>query len=162
MRNDNAMDTVENSFPAGGEGRGPRTLEDLRFVPGDYLAISAILPKNVTLPTGPGAANSSTTPTGGAPGWKSATPTNGGPPGGLGRGGGHWRGSSDVPSRGRGGGRGAPVGRGDRDRDSDRRVPPPRRPRESPPRRDIGGYGGRNRSRSRSISPPRRRGSRYD
>jgi histone deacetylase complex subunit SAP18 len=150
-----------------------RTLDELRFVPGDYMCVMVQLPKNVSVgPNGPtnelaikGSGNPSTLPpaasgTSFSNGWKKDGPrgdtawgnsqgAGAGP--GLGRGGGHWRGSSDAPppaSRGRG-------GRGNA------RVPPPRR--ESPPRRS--GWGGRDRrspSRSRSRSPPRRRGSRYD
>ncbi|TFY81049.1 hypothetical protein EWM64_g2960 [Hericium alpestre] len=78
-----------------------RTLDELRFVPGDYLCMAVMLPKNVTLAPavsgeltikGSGSA-------GAANGWKqSPTPLGrGGPPLPLGRGGGHWRGGSDVP-----------------------------------------------------------------
>ncbi|OJT15506.1 Histone deacetylase complex subunit SAP18 [Trametes pubescens] len=156
-----------------------RTLDELRFVPGDYLCVAVHLPKGVTVPTGPGgelaikgsAINAG--PAAGAPnGWKgagggvrgdggwggnlSAAP---GPGLGLGRGGGggHWRGNSGpeaaVPRGARGGRGGGDFG-GGRDRD-DRRVPPARR--DEPPRRE--GWGRRGVSRSRS--PPRRRG-RYD
>ncbi|KAH9986133.1 Sin3 associated polypeptide p18-domain-containing protein [Russula vinacea] len=116
-----------------------RTLDELRFVPGDYLCVAVMLPKNVqanfsidpsTLKS-PGGASSPSVPTNG---WKSAGGVGrGGPnapsgPGGsapgAGRGGGHWRGGSDAPpqparARGeRGGDFGA--GRGDRDRDRER------------------------------------------
>ncbi|TFK94918.1 hypothetical protein K466DRAFT_475324 [Polyporus arcularius HHB13444] len=155
-----------------------RTLDELRFVPGDYLCVMVQLPKGVTVPTGPGGELSIKGSAGPPPanGWKSTgggrgdagwggnVAANPGPGAGLGLGrggggGGHWRGSSGpdgpAPRGGRGGGRGE-FGR-DRDRDrDDRRVPPPRR--DSPPRRD-GGWGRRGPSRSRS--PPRRRG-RYD
>lgn len=147
--------------------REDRTLDELRFVPGDYLCVSVILPKHAAHVGGAvdvpikGAASSN--------GWKSARPPSPGPPGGLGRGGGHWRGASEPGSgRGRGGGRmDRPRRDVDRDLDDrDRRVPPPRRGRDSPPPRGPGGYGrdiGRDRrSRSRSYSPPRRRNSRYD
>ncbi|KAJ7225985.1 histone deacetylase complex protein [Mycena pura] len=159
--------------------REERTLEDLRFVPGDFLLVAVLLPKSVTLPTeinikgaapaangwrsGPGA-------TRGDGGWGGAGMLGAGVPG-AGRGGGHWRGESNAaPRGGRGGGRGGGGGGGDpgrdreRDRDVDRRVPPPRR-RESPPHRG-GGWGDRgrgrrgdrdSRSRSRSRSPPLRR-----
>ena len=176
-----------------GENREPserekeeRTLEELRFVPGDYLLIAVLLPKNLTVPTEisikgsaitPGAATSN--------GWRgaggSASRGDGGwggslAPGsgaGSGRGGGHWRGDSTPAGGHRGrGGRGEFGGRDggrdrDRDRDGDRidrRVPPPRR--ESPPARGRGGWGdrrggrdrfSRSRSRSRSRTPPRRR-----
>ncbi|EIN11038.1 hypothetical protein PUNSTDRAFT_85555 [Punctularia strigosozonata HHB-11173 SS5] len=156
-------------------------LDELRFVPGDYLCLSVILPKNLTVPTptgelaikgaAPAGANGkdwkASAPGGrGDGGWGGSLGTAGGPPGGLGRGGGHWRGGSDAPAP-RGGGRGGRAG-GDRERLRDERVPPPRR-RESPPppRRggggwgDRGGRGGRDRPRSRSPrsrSPlPRRR-----
>ncbi|KAF9266150.1 hypothetical protein L218DRAFT_971544 [Marasmius fiardii PR-910] len=156
----------ENREPTDRE-REERTLEELRFVPGDYMLVAVILPKNVTLPSEVGAKG------GAANGWKSGGgggagggpgPSVGGGGGGPGfgrGGGGHWRGdSSGAPVRG---GR----GRGDKDRDldrSDRRVPPPRR--GTPPPRGDGGWGGRggraggsrrsprSRSRSRSRSPP--------
>ncbi|KAI0731840.1 histone deacetylase complex protein [Fomitopsis betulina] len=150
-----------------------RTLDELRFVPGDYLCVAVLLPKNATV-AGPGGELSikgSAAPANNAPaaanGWKSAGRGDGGwgggasatagPPGGLGRGGGHWRGGSDAPTGSRGRGRG---GFGGRDRDDDRRVPPPRRDSPPPPRRDT--YDRRDRRPpSRSRSPPRRRG-RYD
>ncbi|KAH8118818.1 histone deacetylase complex protein [Phellopilus nigrolimitatus] len=172
-----------------GDGRPPeRTLDELRFVPGDYVCVSVVLPRHAA---GPGPAPPDVAIRGaaaapGANGWKSARALSPpGPPGGHGRGGGHWRGGSDPAGRGRGGRAERPgrrdvdreLGERDRDRDRDRRVPPPpRRGRESPPHRG-GGYGGRDRdrdrdrdggrerrerSRSRSWSPPRRRGSRYD
>ncbi|KAI0284868.1 Sin3 associated polypeptide p18-domain-containing protein [Russula brevipes] len=114
-----------------------RTLDELRFVPGDYLCVSVMLPKNVqanfsadpSAPKGqgqgPGGSPLSPTP---ANGWKSAgglgrgagAPSGpGAPPLAAGRGGGHWRGGSDAPpqpARGRDFG----AGRGDRDRDRDR------------------------------------------
>jgi histone deacetylase complex subunit SAP18 len=114
-----------------------RTLDELRFVPGDYLCVSVMLPKNVqanfsadpSAPKGqgqgPGGSPLSATP---ANGWKSAgglgrgagAPSGpGAPPLSAGRGGGHWRGGSDAPpqpARGRDFG----AGRGDRDRDRDR------------------------------------------
>ncbi|KZV75890.1 hypothetical protein PENSPDRAFT_599215 [Peniophora sp. CONT] len=161
-----------------------RTLDELRFAPGDYLCVSVTLPKGAAPPpdlgikgaAGPGAAN----------GWKSSGPLppprapGSGPP--TGRGGGHWRGGSDAPplSAGRGRGRGRPddfgPGHGrdrdgprDRDRDRyddrDRRPPLPRRD-SPPPRRDSPPprWGGererlppRRRSYSRSRSPPPRR-----
>ncbi|KAJ7480179.1 histone deacetylase complex protein [Mycena galericulata] len=163
--------------------RDERSLEDLRFVPGDFLLVAVLLPKSVTLPTeisikgaapatngwraGPGLGSAK-----GDGGWggAGALAPSGTPPG-AGRGGGHWRGDSSATPRGaRGGGRGGgDLGRDrerDRDRDldrSDRRVPPPRRNRDSPPRRGTG-WGDRGRGRrgdrerdSRSRSPPRRR-----
>ncbi|KAF5321066.1 hypothetical protein D9619_000130 [Psilocybe cf. subviscida] len=166
---------VDEKAPESASTREERTLDELRFMPGDYLCVSVLLPKNVTLPT-----ELSIKGSGAAPGaWKS--PISAVPPGrgdggwgrgaapsgpGLGRGGGgggHWRGGSDAPpTRGGRGGR-ADIGRDrDRDRDLDRdsRVPPPRR-HDSPPPPRGGGWGdrgGRNRrSPSRSRSPPRRR-----
>ncbi|KAG6834091.1 hypothetical protein H0H93_011999 [Arthromyces matolae] len=154
-----------------------RTLDELRFVPGDFLLVAVLLPKSVNQPSelnikGSGGATN---------GWKSAGAGAGGGQGrgdggwggslaagpGSGRGGGHWRGESNVaPGRGRGG-RGGDSGR---DRDGERRVPPPRRSSSPPARgRGYGGRGGRgggrggrrsSRSPSRSRSPPRRR--RYD
>ncbi|KAJ7048095.1 Sin3 associated polypeptide p18-domain-containing protein [Mycena amicta] len=127
--------------------REERTLEDLRFVPGDFLLIAVILPKSVTLPSEisiKGAAPSS------GNGWRSVKGDSGwggagslpSGPGGFGRGGGgHWRGESNGPSTR--GGRGGT----DRDHNIDRRVPPPR---GAP-------WGKRGDSRSRSRSPPRRR-----
>ncbi|KAI0650907.1 Sin3 associated polypeptide p18-domain-containing protein [Trametes meyenii] len=157
-----------------------RTLDELRFVPGDYLCVAVHLPKGVTVPAGPGGElaikGSAVGPGASAPpsnGWKAAGGRGDGgwggslaaaPGPGAGRGGGgHWRGNSgpEPPvSRGARGGRGGEFGGRDRDRDrggdrDDRRVPPPRR--DSPPRRE--GWGRRPPSRSRS--PPRRRG-RYD
>lgn len=185
---------LEDEEPQGSSD-GQKTLEDLKFVPGDLLSVAVLLPKNVSVTVGPAgdvavkSAPGSTNPTtsGPANGWK----TGGGPGkdrdrdagwgGPAARGtGGHWRGESNGPSpafsgRGRGGG----LGRGrerDRDRDDDyRRVPPPRRDRDSPPPRRSGRGGGggdrgdrgdrgggRRRSRdSRSRSPPRRN-PRYD
>lgn len=161
-----------------------RTLDELRFVPGDYLSVSVILPKS-TAGAGDVAVKGAATN-----GWRnghgagksgSSWPENTAP---AGRGGGHWRGGSDAPAGGRGrGGRGDPPRRDtdrtirdrDRDIDRDRRIPPPRRlrdspppyrgGRDSPPRRGgrVGGRGRDRRSRSRSYSPspPRRRGGRY-
>ena len=167
-----------------------RTLEELRFVPGDYLSISVILPKNVSLGTGPttglsikGSAAGGGDTNGkwgrGGPGSGAGRGDSGwgggiaqGPPGGLGRGGAHWRARPGiaVPS---GRGVGDFAGRDDirhlrRDRDRDRenlplrprRDSPPHRARPPIPERDQDKLGSR-RSRSRSRSP-RRRGSRYD
>lgn len=153
-----------------------RTLDELRFVPGDYLCVSIILPKAAAAAV---AAASQGDTSAKAPipnGWRSAPPARQGDGGWgatapVGRGGGHWRGDSNPPPPSGPRGRGAGAGRGgdfagrdrdfDRNRDSDRR-PPPRR--DSPPHR--GGRGGRGGKRSpsdsRSRSPPRRRGSRYD
>ena len=147
--------------------RDDRTLDELRFVPGDYLCVSVILPKHAT--HAGGAADVTIKGAAVSNGWKSARPPSPGPPGGLGRGGGHWRGGSDsVVGRGRGGRMERPRRDIERDLDDrDRRIPPPRRVRDlSPPR--GGGFGrdfGRDRrskSRSRSYSPPRRRNNRYD
>jgi len=158
-----------------------RTLEELRFVPGDYLCVSILLPKNLTVPIGPtgDVALKPTTATVAATtnGWRiqGSGRVDGGwgasiAPGvpGTGRGGGHWRGDSNPPPPGvgssgvsRGGRGGGGIGRGDfanRDRDfdgmrgNDRRVPPPRR--ESPPHRGYGerDRGGKGEKRSRSRS----------
>ncbi|KAI6166231.1 histone deacetylase complex protein [Pisolithus thermaeus] len=150
-----------------------RTLEELRFVPGDYLCVSIILPKSVTAgapPQGDGAVNK---PVPSTNGWRGGALGRVGDSGwgsrvSAGRGGGHWRGESNPsPPGGRGrGGRNDFAGRDrdfDRAREPDRRPPPPRR--QSPPYRGgrVGGRGGRRSpSNSRSRSPPRRRGSRYD
>ncbi|KAG0703838.1 histone deacetylase complex protein [Suillus ampliporus] len=155
-----------------------RTLDELRFVPGDYLCVSIILPKAAAAAVA-AATQVDTTPKAPVPnGWRSAPAARQGDGGWgaaaaapVGRGGGHWRGDSNPPppsgprGRGGGGGRGGDFAGRDRDfernRESDRR-PPPRR--DSPPHR--GGWGGRGGKRSpsgsRSRSPPRRRGSRYD
>ncbi|TDL30028.1 hypothetical protein BD410DRAFT_737267 [Rickenella mellea] len=156
-----------------------RTLEELRFMPGDFLSISVLLPKSVNLTGEAPAKGAATAGSGGVNGWKNDTGKvgDGGWGGavaartglGAGRGGGHWRGGSDapaVPARGRGGRADPPR---DRDRpgvDRDRRVPPPRRPRDSPPPRrgrdSPPPRGGRRYTPPRSRSPPRRRGGRYD
>jgi histone deacetylase complex subunit SAP18 len=162
-----------------------RTLEELRFIPGDFLLVAVLLPKNVTVPSelsikGSGAGVQSGPLGKGDSGWGGRSLSSVGP--GAGRGGGHWRGESNAPStRGRGGGGrgGGDIGRDrnrerDRDRDIDRndRVPPPRRNEPPSPRggnEARGGRGGRggrgdrrSRSRSRSFSPPPRRRNRYD
>ncbi|OAX43388.1 hypothetical protein K503DRAFT_681359 [Rhizopogon vinicolor AM-OR11-026] len=151
-----------------------RTLDELRFVPGDYLCVSIILPKAAAAAVAAASQGDTTAKAPVPNGWRSAPAVRQGDGGWgatapVGRGGGHWRGDSKPPPpsgpRGRGGGRGGDFAGRDRDfdrnRDSDRR-PPPRR--DSPPHR--GGRGGRGGKRSpsgsRSRSPPRRRGSRYD
>ncbi|KAA1479173.1 hypothetical protein DENSPDRAFT_810109 [Dentipellis sp. KUC8613] len=159
-----------------------RTLEELRFVPGDYMCITVLLPKSATIPApggeltikGSGAAAAAA-----ANGWKNAPAPaldRSGPPPPIGRGGGgHWRGGSDAPSApGRGRGGRGDIGRPrerdlDRTRDDrfrddrmrderDRRPPPPRRGESPPPRR---GWGERDRDRGyrdrRSRSPSRSR-----
>lgn len=171
---------------ADGEHREPterekeeRTLEELRFVPGDYLCVSIILPKGVA-PAAPqvdvavkqvqsngwraGPPGRVSGSGWGAGGGGSSGPggTHAPPPG---RGGGHWRGDSNPPPPGGGRGRGGRSGDfAGRDRDFDRVREPERRPRrDSPPHRSgRGGRGRRSPSYSRSRSPPRRRGSRYD
>ena len=145
-----------------------RTLEELKFVPGDYLCVMVVLPKNAAVAAPPSGEISIKGSGAGAAsnGWKTTNSIGGGRDGGwggslgaappaAGRGGGHWRGESNPPPTrgGRGSGRGI---------DRDRRPPPPRRDSPPPPRR--GGWGDRRRSvsRSRSRSPPRRKNSRYD
>lgn len=155
--------------------REERTLEELRFVPGDYLCVAVMLPKHISLGVAGADVSIKGAAGAGANGWKGVrAPSPPGPPGGLGRGGGHWRGGSEPGAgRGRGGRTERPRREIDRDFDDrDRRIPPPRRGRDSPPHRGGGGFGrdrerdhGRDRksrSRSRSYSPPRRRNSRYD
>ena len=150
-------DAVQSSTLA--RQKDARTLDELRFVPGDYLCIAVMLPKNVQVPGEP-SATSPSLQKGPAPtnGWKNAgvggvgrgalgSSGQGSSAPAAGRGGGHWRGGSDAPpqpARGRGE-RGGGVGaRGERDggrfrderereRDRDRRPPLPRR--ESPPPR---------------------------
>ncbi|KAJ2912395.1 hypothetical protein MD484_g8019, partial [Candolleomyces efflorescens] len=151
-----------------------RTLEELRFVPGDYLLVSVILPKGVTAAGAQGELNikgtaaapgigagagatllSPHTPSAPTSSWK----TGGGdrdrdrdrPPRG---GNGHWRGGSDAPATrggrgfgghgGRGGGGGGGGGDRDRDRDRDRE-----RERDRDRDRDLD-------SRDRRVPPPRR------
>ena len=139
-----------------------RTLEELRFVPGDFLLVAVLLPKNVTLPSelaikGSGAGNTTTSGAGAtssSAAWRTSAGQSGalgkgdsgwgrslssiGP--GTGRGGGHWRGESNAPStrggRGGGGGRGSggDFGRDRRDRDRDRDID--RNDRVPPPRRN--------------------------
>ncbi|KAI0069842.1 hypothetical protein K474DRAFT_1670640 [Panus rudis PR-1116 ss-1] len=155
-------DIGDNSTESADEkSKEERTLDELRFVPGDYLCVMVVLPKNAAAPAGPASDAVAKAAPGGGPaanGWKGSGGGAGrGDSGwggslgsasapGAGRGGGHWRGGSEPAPRGRGGRRGGP----------------PRR--ESPPRR-AGGWGDRRRSpspRSRSRSPPRRRNTRYD
>lgn len=139
-----------------------RTLEELRFIPGDYLSIAVLLPKSVTLhePTANSANKTSAGPNG--QGWRAgksgfnasdggwngtlgaSAPASGGPPVGRGSGG-HWRGGSDAPpagpaGRGRGGRFGIDGARRDVERDYEDRD----RDRE------------RDRDRDRRIPPPRR------
>lgn len=164
---EDATTTTETREPSERE-KEERTLDELRFVPGDFLLLAVLLPKNVTMGNDLSIKGSAGAPAQNGPGWKAGgdggwgkhvSSTSGGP--GPTRGGGHWRGDSN--GRGRGGGRGGGGGRGD-DRE-DRRIPPPRSPRAGG-RGGGGGWGdrgGRRRSpRSRSRSPPRRRGSAYD
>ncbi|KAJ3479581.1 hypothetical protein NLI96_g8970 [Meripilus lineatus] len=132
---------------ASDKDREEKSLDELRFMPGDYLCVMVVLPKNVAVPTGPGGELSikgSGLPSP-ANGWKTGGAGRGGDGGwggslgssgpGLGRGsGGHWRGGSDPnPSGPRGGGRGGPGGgRGDFG-GRERRIPPPRRVRPPHP-----------------------------
>ncbi|KAI1782513.1 hypothetical protein LXA43DRAFT_1103913 [Ganoderma leucocontextum] len=157
------LDNTETQAATGAEQ--DRTLDELRFVPGDYLCVMVTLPKGATVPSGPGGELTIKGSAVGGPanGWKGAGAPAGGrgdggwggsvavnPGPGSGRGaGGHWRGNSslDHPAPRGGRGRGGNIGRDrererDRDRDrerdrDDRRVPPPRR--DSPPRRGDGG-----------------------
>lgn len=173
LEDDNDSNANESSPQTEGRDKGDRTLEELRFVPGDYLCIAVVLPKSVMnmktneepRAVGAGWKNASAAPPirGGDGGWAGnlGNASGGGAPG---RGGGHWRGASDAPAgRGRGGGRGGggdgfrgdrdrDRDRGDRDRDrdfgGDRRVPPPRRGspnsgRRTPPPPPRGGGWGR-------------------
>ncbi|KAH8979365.1 Sin3 associated polypeptide p18-domain-containing protein [Lactarius hatsudake] len=177
-------DPVQSSTLA--RQKDARTLDELRFVPGDYLCVAVMLPKNVQASfPGEATATSPSLQKGPAPanGWKNAgvggvgrgalgSSGPGASAPGTGRGGGHWRGGSDAPpqpARGRGerggGARGERDGgrfRDDRDRDRDRDRRPPLPRRESPPPRAPWsdrerGAQRRSPSRSRSRSPPRRR-----
>ncbi len=143
-----------------------RTLGDLKFIPGDYLLVAVLLPKNVTMP-------SEITIKGSGSGWKSnptsRTDTSWGAsgPSVAPRGSeGHWRGGSSKhpPPSSRRGGRNSSDPAREKDLDRESRVPPPRRRDLSPPPprsgRGRGGGRGDRRSLSRSWSrspPPRRR-----
>jgi histone deacetylase complex subunit SAP18 len=136
-----------------------RTLEELRFVPGDYLCVAVLLPKGVS--------TSNDAPfKGGANGWKSGlaslrsdggwgtTSVSGG--GGAGRGGGHWRGDSN-PHLGRGRASGRMGGDRGIERPHERPTDIDRRNvgrHDTPPRSSRGGH---RRSPTRSRSPPKRR-----
>ncbi|KZS91342.1 hypothetical protein SISNIDRAFT_551127 [Sistotremastrum niveocremeum HHB9708] len=121
--------------------KAERTLDELRFVPGDYMLISVILPKNATagLAAGPLSIKGSAGLNGStdrAPSGKWNAPLSAGPDGrrgdsgwggpqgsgslgggpGAGRGSAHWRARPGVSGPGLG--RGGPPG-GDRDRDRD-------------------------------------------
>ncbi|KAF7775662.1 hypothetical protein Agabi119p4_4055 [Agaricus bisporus var. burnettii] len=141
--------------------REERTLDDLKYIPGDYLLIAVLLPKNVTV-------SNEVSIKGSGNAWKSA-PTGradaawGGPGSSAAPRGseGHWRGGGPKhpPPGSRRGGRNGDTK--DLDKDKDMRVPPPRRRGSTPPPPPRGGRGrgGRSdrRSRSRSRTPPRRR-----
>ncbi|KAL1742820.1 histone deacetylase complex protein [Schizophyllum fasciatum] len=157
--------------------KAERTLDELRFVPGDYLLVAVLFPGRVNIgqelsikgSAAPGGWKNGTGAGAGAGRGGAVGDAGWGAPLAAGRGGGHWRGESTPAGGPRGGGR----GRGgpdralpdrDADLDRDRRMPPPRR--DSPPHRSDIGWGrrgGRGDRRSRSRSPPpRRRGPRYD
>ena len=144
-RNGDAMETDKEERAR--REREDRTLEQLRFFPGDYLDIAVMLPKGASTPGAPGvgpglhikgavaaaaAANSINGGFRGAPGpdrWGAGAAR-----GGLTAGGGHWRGGAPAPAgpSGRGGapgGFGAGRGSFGRDRERDRDIPPPREPR---------------------------------
>ena len=134
--------------------REDRTLEQMRFLPGDYLDIAVILPKGSSAPgghvghgVGPGlqikgavvAAAAANATNGGMRGppvadrWGPSPAGRGGPAAG-----GHWRGGGPATagSSGRGGapgsfgaGRGGGGGGFGRDREREREIPPPREPR---------------------------------
>ena len=159
-----------------------RTLEELRFVPGDYLSVAVVLPKNINLGAGPTAGltikGSATAVSADANGkWGRAGSIIGtgrgdsgwggnlapGPPGGLGRGGAHWRARPGIaPPSGRGVG-GDLGGRDDervprRDRDRERDPLPPRARRGDSPARTRPPVPERDRDRDRPR--PRRSRSR--
>lgn len=161
--------------------REERTLDELRFVPGDYMCVAVLLPKNVNVVTGErerdvgikgaaaaggaSAANGWKTSGGGAGvrggdgGWGgSLVPGSAGGGAPTGRGGGHWRGGSDaplVPASTRGGrGRGGGGDFAGRDRDFDARDRDRERDRDRDrDRRGPPMMGGRD-------SPPHRGGGR--
>lgn len=151
----------EHREPTEREREEQRTLDELKFIPGDYLLIAVLLPKNVTMPN-------EISIKGSGSGWKSASASAGradaawGGPGSsvAPRGSeGHWRGgnSKHPPPGSRRGGRNNGESVRDKELDRDSRAPPPRR-REPSPLRGGRGRGGRNdrRSRSHSRSPRRR------
>ncbi|KAH6891560.1 Sin3 associated polypeptide p18-domain-containing protein [Coprinopsis sp. MPI-PUGE-AT-0042] len=184
--------TLDADDTANGNGAGDKagrdhdkTLEDLRFVPGDYMLISVILPKSAlaTPATAAGGASATelnikganATQAGGGAGANSSNWRGGSDPltfvsgrGGRGRGARGGRGGGDFAGRdaGRDGGRNRDFAGRDRDRETDRRPPPPRRPGgDTPPRRGGRGNspvrrGGRDDSPRRSRSPVPRRGGR--
>ncbi|GJJ06982.1 hypothetical protein Clacol_001180 [Clathrus columnatus] len=173
VEKDTSMGTTTAAAETTSENKSlNKTLEELRFVPGDYLCIAVHLPKNVNLGSGP---TSGLSIKGTA---TAAADTNGkwarggapvGPPGGLGRGGAHWRARPGIAAPvGRGGPPGGDDDRAWRGRDRDP-PPPPRARRDSPPRprppipeRDFEKARPRRRSRTRSRSrSPRRRPGRY-
>ncbi|KAJ7593147.1 Sin3 associated polypeptide p18-domain-containing protein [Mycena floridula] len=106
------------------EDDGEKTLADLRFVPGDFLCVAVLFPKNVNVGGGPPPERERDWPTSkGEGGWGStAKPDRDGGWGDRGgAAGGHWRGGPGGLRRGRGGGRPERESRGDRgDRERDR------------------------------------------
>ncbi|KAF7969926.1 hypothetical protein HWV62_25530 [Athelia sp. TMB] len=95
------------------EGREERTLDDLRFHPGDYLCIAVFLPKNVVVgPEASPSINIKGSAAAAANGWKNDRDIGRGeravrggdggwggsvaPDAASGRGGGHWRGASNA------------------------------------------------------------------
>ena len=145
------MDTDKDKEERTRREREDRTLEQMRFLPGDYLDIAVILPKGASAPgaherhgVGPGlqikgavvAAAAANSLNGGLRG--PPVPDRWGPAAGRGgpAAGGHWRGGGPATAgpSGRGaapGGFGAGRGGGGfgRDRERDRDIPPPREPR---------------------------------
>ncbi|KII94727.1 hypothetical protein PLICRDRAFT_693069 [Plicaturopsis crispa FD-325 SS-3] len=167
------------------ERDGERTLEELRFHPGDYMCVALLLPKNaVTAPPAAAAGEGGLSIKGagvgngvgngwkgrGDGGWGGAVASTGPP---AGRGGGHWRGDSGPGPTAPGASRGMGIGLGrggrDRDREFDRDRPdrerrgterrgggPPRGGRDSPPHTRGNGWGARGgRNRSKSRSRSR-------
>ncbi|KZV80360.1 hypothetical protein EXIGLDRAFT_845633 [Exidia glandulosa HHB12029] len=127
---DEDADSPPFTFDREKERGEDRTLEELKFYPGDLLAVALFLPKTRDPPP-PAALERERESK-----WSPAVA----PPARGSGGGGHWRG-------------GAPPGRGGgRDAGPDRREPPPRRT-GTPPRRPISPPPGR-----RGASPPRRGG----
>ncbi|KAG6810376.1 hypothetical protein H0H92_012110 [Tricholoma furcatifolium] len=125
-----ALDARAPRFDWEGEGEGgpskeERTLDELRFVAGDYLLVAVLLPKSVSAPTevAPKASVANNGWRGGAGAGAGAGAGPGPGAGAVGRGGGHWRGDSS----GRGGRGRERRGGGGRRSMSRSRSPPPAR-----------------------------------
>lgn len=172
------LDAADEACEPTEREKAERTLEELRFVAGDYLCVSILMPKGAAPGAGPGsgpgqhgaahgegAGVGGPKPQLGTNGWRGGAgpgrvaDAGWGVRGGVGRGGSHWRGESSGAGPG-GRGRGGRGDFGGREREGERGRAGPLR-RDTPPHRG-GRRGRRTPSGSRSRSPPRRRGSRYE